>query len=466
MMPRRAPRGGGFSAAALFGAGEPGGEYDLNFASNIFADIDGQDPAQYGDPIARVDATFGPIAPIKQESMSARPIYGREPVEGRRNLLVASEDFENWQAYNVSPDLQGDGSVIITESPASDPAGYTFGLGAFEPFAEGEGGRVRYVDIEDLGARYIFVGGASPDGSLAAGGLAGGAVFDLEDPGVVQAPSSGDAALEYRGDGVWRVHVFDDNSGTDGARRRFVVGFGAPDGSGLSSSGYASGAGGRQIRIVRAQAEIGVEPSAYQNARSHFDITEDGVRSRSYALFDRAQALHTSAPGIVGRDEATIVSALEINTSQNERQTISYFGRRGSPGTFGVENSFRYPEGYIRGGELVDDDFRSDNRFAFGRIFHGVLSGAFSIPDNASGGSKLFWNGALEAQSSADLGGGAFGSSSDTFSVGANISITGNPSTEFEGKVYAICVRGAMTSDADRRALEKAYAQRLGVGLE
>jgi hypothetical protein len=64
--------------------------------STIFTDTGALVPADYGDPVARISdlkGLNGDSRPALQSSTALRPVYGRGPLAGRRNLVLNSEDF-------------------------------------------------------------------------------------------------------------------------------------------------------------------------------------------------------------------------------------------------------------------------------------------------------------------------------------------------------------------------------------
>jgi hypothetical protein len=107
----------------LFRNGEEGAIIDASRAETAFADEAGTTPATYGGSVARVD-DIGPNGRnAVQSSSSLRPLLGRLPETGRRNLGLSTEAFNNalWdaQAFNAGS------APVATDNYAAGPLAST-----------------------------------------------------------------------------------------------------------------------------------------------------------------------------------------------------------------------------------------------------------------------------------------------------------------------------------------------------
>src|SRR5690625_72312 len=75
-----------------------------DMAETIFVDTSGNAPATWGDPVGLVRDASPNRADFTQPTVTARPILGRVPRGGRRNLLNNTEDLDTWIRYPLSSD--------------------------------------------------------------------------------------------------------------------------------------------------------------------------------------------------------------------------------------------------------------------------------------------------------------------------------------------------------------------------
>ena len=240
-----------------------------------------------------------------QATLAARPTYSIEPVGGRRNLLLSTEDFSNaaWSKIAVN--------TPTNTTATTDPAG---GLTA-DILTENNGTAEHhvaqsfvksassiamtatvYVKRATSGTRNVAV--AITDGTT--GGYA--AIFDPDDGSVVLAsqvvgtatgwtagtPTSADA-----GNGWWRLSF---PVTTNTAARADIVVYLV---SGTTRTYLGDNAS--NIYLWGAQLELGSTATNYQKVTTTYDVTEAGVASMSYLYFDGvndAMVTSTITPGI------------------------------------------------------------------------------------------------------------------------------------------------------------------------
>src|SRR5690625_3114408 len=68
-------------------------------AETIFVDTSGNTPATWGDSVGLIKDSSGNGNDIRSHTVTARPILGRVPRGGRRNLLNNTEDLDTWIRY-------------------------------------------------------------------------------------------------------------------------------------------------------------------------------------------------------------------------------------------------------------------------------------------------------------------------------------------------------------------------------
>jgi len=96
--------GAGFIPRSLFAQGAGGVYWSAAQPGRVFADTAASAPALFGQSVARVNDLSPNERPAIQSSAALRPLLGRAPNAGRRNLLRHTEALENsaWTKENCT----------------------------------------------------------------------------------------------------------------------------------------------------------------------------------------------------------------------------------------------------------------------------------------------------------------------------------------------------------------------------
>lgn len=256
----------------LFRLGEDG-----TFAGDLyqsFTDTAGTAGADWGASVARVDDQSPNGRNAVQASAALRPVLGRAPVAGRRNLLNNSENLlGNLIALR--------GGTLTADEASSAERGYTVYVfssdgsedARIEPQNAPSGQHTitfecRSTDVPFLGMDF--------DGS--AGNVT---MFDLNALAVTPNQNAENAIIEDMGEGWVRIAVTFTFT-TNGRFRIFPL---MEDYPGSGSVGKPIPVG-EQLVFGRLQYDAGPIATPYQKTRSAFDVTEPGMPSFAFIRFD------------------------------------------------------------------------------------------------------------------------------------------------------------------------------------
>jgi hypothetical protein len=243
-------RGGGFSPALLFAAGEQGAWYDPSDITTLFQDDAGTTPVTApGQSVGLMLDKSGRGNHATQANLAQRPIYAREPLTGRRNLLTFTEQFDNaaWIDGGSLNGTRSAGSITITSAQGF--------------FYLRQNGAFNNVIDQTLSFDVVCDQTVANVGIRAAGDQSSAIVVNL----IAGVPQ--------------RV--------TLSAFRPFPlsVQFGV-DMRGVIIPGVNTTASGFTVTFNRAQLELGSTATAYQRVGNNFDVTEAGVPELQYLAFD------------------------------------------------------------------------------------------------------------------------------------------------------------------------------------
>jgi hypothetical protein len=252
----------------LFRNGEEGAIIDASRAETAFDDTAGTTPATYGGSVARVD-DIGPNGRnAVQSSSSLRPLLGRAPVAGRRNLLRATEQF---QSVWGSTGLTGDG-MSIRETTANTSRRLEQSIGsvlAADTYT---------VSMDILGVNttecLVWLFTASANSVRSTVNLVAGTISAQ---GVVGGVLTG-ATAELLDDGYVRIRL----SGQRGANGSGALLIYTRNNTGAYSGDTTVG-----LDIRSIQVEKNSTATPYQRVGSSaLDVTEAGLPAPGYLRFD------------------------------------------------------------------------------------------------------------------------------------------------------------------------------------
>jgi hypothetical protein len=243
----------------LFRNGEEGAIINASRAETVFADTAGTTPATYGGSVARVN-DIGPNGRnAVQSSSSLRPLLGRAPLAGRRNLLTRTDKL-------VGNGVFGGATIVADTQPDSD-------------------GNMTVSTYTQVNA-----GGSM---RLTASGIVAGQSYRFS-ADLRRISGSNSLTLDV-GDGASQTFSISDS--LERVERTVVAG---------SAGGFLdfrSGEGACEWAVANIQLEVGTVATPYQRVgASGLDVTEAGLAAPGYLRFDLTddRLVHTFPSGFDG----------------------------------------------------------------------------------------------------------------------------------------------------------------------
>jgi hypothetical protein len=242
-----------------------------------------------------------------QSTSTARPIFGRVPVGGRRNLLERTEEFDNavWTLFDTGDTRTANAAVAPNGETTAEflAPDNTNGLHILRQDYLYQSG-VTYTGscfLKAAGRRYVhLVCGGNPLGLPSYEHRRG--VFDLQDGIVVSEPTGGSATIQDVGNGWYRC-AFTITVVT-GAAAKFDIFHGNTSLPTFNEVSDGNGTDG--IYLWGAQLEEG-SLTPYQKVVTQHDITEAGVPSIYKSFFDKSDdILPITLPTITGGTVALV----------------------------------------------------------------------------------------------------------------------------------------------------------------
>ena len=411
-------------------------------------------PAGVAATLSNISVRELPGFHATQSTAAARPIYGRHPFGGRRNLLTRTEEFNDgaWvkSAVTVSADAATapNGTLTADKLVETSTTAQHFLQVSISATAGVVNGFSVYAKAAERG--FVIL-------SMGAGPFAGGAVnevwFNLATGSIGTNTGPADfATITPVGDGWYRCFIGEQATAT-GAALGFIK-VAATNGT----NSYA-GDGTSGILIWGAQLELGSTATAYQRVTTQFDVTEAGVPDVHYLfhggasdprwmitptitpgtdkvqVFAGVRKLSDAAIGVVAELSTTVDTnngSLVLAAPANNATPNYYFGSKGTL-LVGVNPS----------GQTAPVTT--------------VLTGLGNISgDNTT----LRVNGTQAAQSTADQGTGNF------LAYPLYIGMRGGTSLPFNGHNYGLIVRfGANLDPSVIAQTERWMAGKTGIAI-
>lgn len=270
-------------AGYAFAASQAGGLWQGTVASSLFSDTAGTTAATLGGQVARINDGSGAGLNLTQDNASLRPLRGRRPRTGVRNLLRLSSDFDNAAWLKLA---QGSASVpVVTAAAAAAPDGTMTAT------------RVQFERALATAGNRSWLWSPTPVSTVA--GLTytislwirswSGASQSL----VINQNANGAVATAFTATATWQRVSLSFVSGAAVANDATVR---------IGLIDAASPALTSDVLIWGAQVEVGAAASAYQNVvvgATVFDVTEAGVPDVSILGFDHVDDSLPS-PAIAG----------------------------------------------------------------------------------------------------------------------------------------------------------------------
>ena len=401
----------------------------------------------------------------KQATAAKRPIYGIHPFGGRRNLLTYSEEFGNalWVKQNstvtadvvTAPDSTSSADYLIEDTGTQQKrltrsqsvSGTTATISVF---AKQGAGSTRFLafGVNTTASDFVTVGFSLSDGTVTQTIEAGALT--------VVSSSSVDA-----GDGWFRCTVT--LTGISVAPGLMIaLSDSATFASGSRGSPYYTGDGTSGVYIWGAQVDDSSTATDYQKVTSQYVVTETGVPSVHYLAFDGVDdAMATPSIDFSASDEMSVFAGVR-KLSDASVQMLYELSATASSNAGAVQSA----PGYLGTFGNVGPYWHSVSKGTKGVT--AVSPATFPAPATAvqsqlakisSDTATLRIDGTQVATSAADQGTGNYGNF--PLYIGARATT----SNYFNGHLYGLTLRGALSDDPTVAKAEKLVAKKTGVTL-
>ena len=233
-----------------------------------------------------------------QSSASSRPILGRNPVTGTRNLLTRTEEFDNaaWQKLGAS---------MVTGAQANPVNGANDAQKLMEDTSTGIHRVFQTATI--AAATYTFSFYAKSAGRdwiyINTSGAAYTAFVNISTGAVGTTVGSPTVTMTSAGNGWYRVAMTYTNAAGGASNQQIWLA------SNSSTTSY-TGDGSSGVLIWGAQLETGSTATAYQKVVAATDVTESGVRDSYYLLFDGSDDFLVTGTITPGTDKAQVFAGV------------------------------------------------------------------------------------------------------------------------------------------------------------
>ena len=416
-----------WSPAALFAAGEAGGLWDFSTLANLYQDSAGTTPCTaVGDPIGKVLDTSGRGNHLTQATSTKRPVLGRMPATGVRNLLTYTEDFSAW-SQNIT-------SVNSNKYTAPDGS-----LTADELVADGyNASRSQTVVLSASQYTLTFSVRAGTSTAFRFGLISGGwlpaSASIVSGSGAV----SGTGLMTLTGlDSNWTV-ISLTATATAASTGFFILPGPFPQSAGDS------------IGVWGAQLELGSTATAYQKVGAAYDVTESGVASVYTAYFDGVDdCLVSPSIDFSGTDAMSVFAGFR-KTSDAARGMVAEL----SATTDSNNGSFALTAPNAASATIVYESKGTSLTDTSATIAAPADSVIAAVSDISADSNVLRRNGAEAESDTGDQGTGNFGN------YPIYVGQRGAASLPYKGFLSALCTRGAATDAALVTNMEKWMAAR------
>jgi len=432
-----------FSPLSLFAAGEQGAWYDPSDFTTMFQDSAGSTPVTaVGQSVGRILDKSGRGNHASQATAASRPILGRHPASGTRNLAHGSAAPSDTSVWPASATQNGITATKVGSGVDSD------GL----PYVD-----VRYQGTQSGGyannATYTITRGRNPvspgqvytvsafmrltGGSAANCSLTLGVVEETAPTTYVAGAWSGSAtSVEQR--------LTASRTIASGNQVRLEVLFTAQTGATVDAT----------YRIKGLQLELGSTATTYQANASAYDVTEAGIPDIYYLAFDGVDDFLVTNTVTPGTDKAQIFagvrklsdagSAIITETSVDASSNLGVVGISGPPAA--VPGYGSRSKGSL--------DKTASATVGFASPITNVVS---MMGDIANDSLSLRANGVEIANNTGDQGTGNF------LAYPIYIGRRGGSSLPFNGRIYSLIVRfGANLTAGQISNTERAVNSKTG----
>ena len=435
--------------AALFKNNEQGALYDPSDLPTLYTQRTGTLTTQstVGGPVGTMLDKSGRGNHAAAPSDAARPLLGREPEGGRRNLLLNTDLVSGGAAQS------GASTDVVTE--VTSP----FGTASTRLVQLSDDSASRYQQVNAFsivdGVRYtlsVYLKRKSGAQSV---------IFQINNfasppfgpvininlvTGVAVAPISGTTvSVEDVGDGWYRVSTSRVSNFTGNCGWQIIV-----TGASQAISLYAAG-----IQME----EVATTPTPYQRVgATALDVTEAGKRELYYLQFNGSTTVLQVNQAFLRSGDGNLIVVGVRGAAQSDRRIVAEGSSVSdnpiySPIQSGVSaNNSRY-NSYMRGAGAVILGNTGDGPI----VFNGSVAVISAIDTKSSLNARI--NGGLFFQrpyTDETI-------ATDRFAVGALVRAT--VVSFFDGRIYGVVARAKLSTENELGATEKYVAQKTGVTL-
>ena len=426
----------GWSPTTLFAAGEAGGVWDFTTLANLYQDSAGTTPCTaVGQPIGKVLDTSGRGNHLTQSTSTKRPVLGRMPAGGVRNLLTYTEQITTlpWVYYN-----SGNGAAL---SPIVAPDGTTTAIGLDDTSGDGYYGVTTNApitaEVSSTFSCYVKQGTNTTGLSVWLIGAGSNTYFQGTLNWVGGVPTASGWVAESVGSGWYRVS-FDFLAAASTSIAIYLLP--CPTVTTETGSTYFWG----------VQLEIGSTATAYQKVGAAYDVTESGVASVYTAYFDGVDdCLVSPSIDFSGTDKMSVFAGFR-KTSDAARGMVAEL----SATTASNNGSFALTAPNAASATIVYESKGTALTDTSATIAAPADSVIAAVSDISADSNVLRRNGAEAESDTGDQGTGNFGN------YPIYVGQRGAASLPYKGFLSALCTRGAATDAALVTSMEKWMAAR------
>jgi hypothetical protein len=381
-----------------------------------------------------------PGAHATQATVASRPILGREPVGGQRNLLTFTEEFDNAAWVKTRATISNSTTITASETNAS-------GSWTGQSVSGQIGANTLSVDVaKGAGVIMLTAGDSSTNTNNVRAYLNTGTGV----VGVQEVNGSGfsglSASVQDRGS-AWRLSISYTSPTANQFQRLYLV----------DADGALAVTSGRTAVFSFPQLELGSTATPYQRVTTAFDVTEQGVADTHYLFFDGVDDWLVTPTITPATDKVQVfagVRRIGANSGIIAESSASAFSTNGA---------FNLASGALSN---LPTNVRWETRGTLNARLDGVTSAVpvtqvlSGLGDISGDSSILRVNGAQVAQSTADQGTGNY------LAYPLYIGRRGGTTSPFNGRIYSLVVRfGANLDAATITNAEKFVAGKTGITI-
>jgi hypothetical protein len=429
--------------ARLFRNAEPGALFDASDLTSMYQGRTGTTAAAVGSPVGQVLDKSGNGAHAVAPSDAARPVLGRVPKTGRRNLLTFTEQFDNaaWVKTNATVTANAttapDGTLTADKIAEDSSTANHFAAQLFSFTGPQTHTFTCYLKASERTVGYLRMG-------TAAFGADRFAYFDLAAGTVGTTAASTTASITAAGDGWYRCAITATSiSGS------LTAGYTVAPAQADNVLSYA-GTTGHGILIWGAQLETGSTATNYQRVVTAFDVTEASVRDCYYLQGNGVNTALVTGTITPNTDKVQVVAGIrkESDAAVGIFAELSVeVGANAGSFAFGFPGNIGQPDVVFRSRGSV-----SAAAFTATGIAAPATRVLTATSDISADSAIIRANATQVAQSTADQGTGNF------LAYPLYIGARAGTSLFFNGKIFRIGVRFGPNLDATQIAQFEKWA--------